>query len=129
MSSAHAKYQASKPSKMSSSFDEVPADTQINHSDSIKYWDSISSDVNGMLGGYPHVSRVDIQGSRAFLVKCGISATKPVVSARPKRTLGGQPKENVKPDEKKDVEGDNKKEETPKVEEKRLKRVVDCGAG
>ena len=131
MSSAYAKYQAantSKPSEMSFSFDEVPADTQINHSDSIKYWDSIPSDINGMLGGYPHVSRVDIQGSRAFLVKCGISATKAVVSARPKRTLVGQPKENVKPDEK-DVVGENNQEKTPKLEEKRLKRVVDCGAG
>lgn len=107
---------------------EVPADTQINHGDSIKYWDSIPSDVNGMLGGYPHVSRVDIQGSRAFLVKCGISASKPVMSTRPKRTLGGQTKENVKLAEKKDEEGE-KKEEASKVEEKRLKRVVDCGAG
>lgn len=105
-------------------FGETPkaADAQIKHADSIKYWEEISSDVNGMLGGYPHVSRVDIQGSRAFLVKCGISASKPVVRA--KRTLGGAKKEideKTKDDESKKVE--------PKVEEKRLKRVVDCGAG
>lgn len=109
------------------SSDPTPADAQIKHADSIKYWEEISSDVNGMLGGYPHVSRVDIQGSRAFLVKCGISASKPVVRA--KRTLGGASKnveekrhENEKP------EDENKGEEL-KEEEKRLKRVVDCGAG
>lgn len=111
----------------SSHSDDVPADTQINHSDSIKYWDSIPSDVNGMLGGYPHVSRVDIQGSRAFLVKCGISASKPVVrETRAKRTIGGMAKkvdDNVKP------EAATKKAKEEPQEEKRLERAVDCGAG
>lgn len=104
-------------------YDETPkaADAKIKHADSIKYWEEISSDVNGMLGGYPHVSRVDIQGSRAFLVKCGISASKPGV--RVKRTLGG-----VKKDVEEKSKDDESKEE-PKIEEKRLKRVVDCGAG
>ena len=102
----------------------APADASIKHSDSIAYWASISSDVNGMLGGYPHVSRVDIQGSRAFLVKCGISASRPVLRA--KRTLGGAEKkvdESVGAGEK-----EGGKEEV-KGEEKRLRRVVDCGAG
>lgn len=45
------------------------ADASINHSASLTYWNSVSSDVNGMLGGYPHVSRIDLQGSSNFLTK------------------------------------------------------------
>lgn len=45
------------------------ADSAINHEDSIKYWNSVSSDNNGMLGGYPQTSRVDLQGSSNFLTK------------------------------------------------------------
>lgn len=101
----------------------APADAQIKHSDSIAYWDSIESTDNGMLGGYPHVSRVDIMGSRAFLVKCGISGAvkreQRAGGSAAKRDAGGEKKENVK-------EGGEKAEVK---EEKRLKRVVDCGAG
>lgn len=32
----------------------------------------VDADVNGMLGGFPYVSRVDLQGSRNFLAKFGI---------------------------------------------------------
>ena len=44
-------------------------DSQIDPSASIAYWSSISPDVSGMLGGYPQVSRIDLQGSRTFLSK------------------------------------------------------------
>ncbi|CAG8977415.1 hypothetical protein HYALB_00007045 [Hymenoscyphus albidus] len=48
------------------------ADAQINHADARQYWQSIPADVNGMLGGFPYISKVDLQGSRAFLVKLGV---------------------------------------------------------
>ncbi|RDA96160.1 hypothetical protein CP533_1692 [Ophiocordyceps camponoti-saundersi (nom. inval.)] len=46
------------------------------------YWENTSADVNGMLGGIPSVkgfgsvSRIDLQGSRAFLAKLGIVRNK-----------------------------------------------------
>ncbi|KAE9374535.1 hypothetical protein N431DRAFT_405309 [Stipitochalara longipes BDJ] len=48
------------------------ADTQINHQDALDYWQSIDADVNGMLGGFPYISKVDLQGSKNFLAKLGI---------------------------------------------------------
>lgn len=44
-------------------------DSQISTADQITYWQSISADVDGMLGGYPQVSRIDIQFSRNFVQK------------------------------------------------------------
>lgn len=38
------------------------------------YWSGIDATVDGMLGGYPSVSRVDVQGSRAFLAKMGVGS-------------------------------------------------------
>ena len=48
------------------------ADLQINHQEAIEYWQNVDADVNGMLGGFPNVSKVDLQGSRGFLAKLGI---------------------------------------------------------
>lgn len=48
------------------------ADAKINHQDALKYWQSIDADVNGMLGGYPYISKVDLQGSKNFMAKLGI---------------------------------------------------------
>jgi len=48
------------------------ADSQINHQDARDYWQSIDADVNGMLGGFPYISKVDLQGSKNFLAKLGI---------------------------------------------------------
>jgi protein N-terminal methyltransferase len=48
------------------------ADAHINHEDARNYWQSIDADVNGMLGGFPHISKVDLQGSKNFLAKLGI---------------------------------------------------------
>lgn len=50
----------------------MAADAQINHQDARNYWEGIDADVNGMLGGYSSISRVDLQGSKNFLVKLGI---------------------------------------------------------
>jgi protein N-terminal methyltransferase len=44
-------------------------DASINISHSLSYWNSVSSDNNGMLGGYPQTSRIDLQGSSNFLTK------------------------------------------------------------
>lgn len=44
-------------------------DELINHNAAITYWTSVSPDVNGMLGGYPQVSRIDLRGSANFLAK------------------------------------------------------------
>jgi protein N-terminal methyltransferase len=48
------------------------ADAQINHQDALDYWQNIDADVNGMLGGFPYISKVDLQGSKNFLAKLGI---------------------------------------------------------
>lgn len=44
-------------------------DASINIDHSLTYWNSVSSDNNGMLGGYPQTSRIDLQGSSNFLTK------------------------------------------------------------
>jgi len=41
----------------------------INHDAAIEYWSSISADDDGVLGGYPHVSRVDLASNARFLTK------------------------------------------------------------
>ncbi|PVH85440.1 hypothetical protein DL98DRAFT_511479 [Cadophora sp. DSE1049] len=48
------------------------ADAQINHKNALTYWESIDADVNGMLGGFPYISKVDLQGSKNFLAKLGV---------------------------------------------------------
>jgi protein N-terminal methyltransferase len=49
--------------------DSVPPDSRINHTDAIAYWSGTEASVSGVLGGFPQVSRVDLQGSRNFLAK------------------------------------------------------------
>jgi protein N-terminal methyltransferase len=44
-------------------------DASIDYAKGIEYWNSISSDVNGMLGGFPQTTRIDLIGSSAFLAK------------------------------------------------------------
>ncbi|KAK2752584.1 Alpha N-terminal protein methyltransferase 1 [Onygenales sp. PD_40] len=44
-------------------------DSQIDHAVSIKYWNAVSPTVDGMLGGYPQISTIDLRGSSAFLAK------------------------------------------------------------
>ena len=53
---------------MAPATDPAP-DTKISTSDSLKYWNSVPTTVNGMLGGYPQISRVDLKGSANFLAK------------------------------------------------------------
>lgn len=44
-------------------------DSLINHKAAIAYWSGTPATVDGVLGGYPQVSRVDLQGSANFLAK------------------------------------------------------------
>ncbi|KAK7425765.1 hypothetical protein QQZ08_007741 [Neonectria magnoliae] len=61
---------------MSDSQTEPPADSFIELDKGKEYWEGISPDVNGMLGGIPasmpSISRVDLQGSRTFLARLGV---------------------------------------------------------
>ena len=49
--------------------DSPAPDAHISSTDSIKYWNSISTTVDGMLGGYPGISRTDLKGSANFFAK------------------------------------------------------------
>ena len=53
---------------------EEIADALINRDNGINYWESIDASVDGMLGGFPHISRADIRGSRNFLAKLCIGS-------------------------------------------------------
>ena len=53
---------------MVSSTNPAP-DANISTADSLKYWNSISTTVDGMLGGYPGISRTDLKGSANFFAK------------------------------------------------------------
>lgn len=44
-------------------------DASIDVAHSLEYWNNVSPDVNGMLGGFPQTSRIDLQGSSNFLTK------------------------------------------------------------
>ncbi|KAJ5782726.1 hypothetical protein N7457_004500 [Penicillium paradoxum] len=44
-------------------------DSQINHAASLKYWNSVPATPGSMLGEFPSVSRIDLQGSKTFLAK------------------------------------------------------------
>ncbi|KAH9841231.1 AdoMet dependent proline di-methyltransferase [Teratosphaeria destructans] len=44
-------------------------DSHIDHEAAIKYWSSTEPTVNGVLGGFPEVSKADLQGSSNFLAK------------------------------------------------------------
>ncbi|POR37644.1 hypothetical protein TPAR_02157 [Tolypocladium paradoxum] len=48
------------------------ADSYISARAGRAYWQGVEADVNGMLGGMPAVSKMDLQGSRAFLAKLGV---------------------------------------------------------
>nr|POE77723.1 alpha n-terminal protein methyltransferase 1 [Quercus suber] len=44
-------------------------DSHIDPARALAYWSATAPTVAGVLGGYPHVSRADLQGSRNFLAK------------------------------------------------------------
>lgn len=49
--------------------DSPKPDSKIDQAGSIRYWSSVTPNINGMLGGFPEVSRADLRGSAAFLAK------------------------------------------------------------
>ncbi|KAH6620371.1 alpha-N-methyltransferase NTM1 [Boeremia exigua] len=51
------------------SHDPENPDASINVTASLAYWESVTSDNNGMLGGFPQTSRIDLQGSSNFFTK------------------------------------------------------------
>ena len=53
-----------------------PPDAFISGEEGRKYWEGVEADVGGMLGGFPHVSSVDLNGSRAFLARFGFGTGK-----------------------------------------------------
>jgi protein N-terminal methyltransferase len=55
---------------------DAPEDSRINRDDGRNYWQAVDADVNGMLGGFPYISKVDLRGSRAFLAKLGLITTR-----------------------------------------------------
>lgn len=63
------------------------ADALINHQDARDYWQSKDADVNGMLVGYPHVSKVDLQGSKNFLAKLGIGGQRGIRRKKVERAV------------------------------------------
>ncbi|KAK3359635.1 alpha-N-methyltransferase NTM1 [Lasiosphaeria hispida] len=48
----------------------------VSKADGLKYWESINADIDGMLGGFGHITKIDLQGSRNFLAKLGIGQKK-----------------------------------------------------
>ncbi|THC91515.1 hypothetical protein EYZ11_009023 [Aspergillus tanneri] len=46
----------------------APADSNINRSLGLQYWNDVPATVGGMTGGFP-VSRIDLRGSKSFLTK------------------------------------------------------------
>lgn len=64
----------SPPSLLSSPPAQTNVDSRINKEDGLKYWQGVDATVNGMLGGLPHVNRVDLRGSRNFLAKLGVGS-------------------------------------------------------
>ncbi|XP_076069990.1 N-terminal methyltransferase [Oratosquilla oratoria] len=52
------------PAKISN---EMGTDSESFYTDAASYWENIPPTVNGMLGGYAHISAADISGSDAFL--------------------------------------------------------------
>ncbi|GFP52316.1 alpha N-terminal protein methyltransferase 1 [Trichoderma asperellum] len=59
--------------------DNAP-DSFISKEDGLNYWEGVSADIDGMLGGIPSVKgfsgilKSDLQGSRTFLAKLGVGA-------------------------------------------------------
>ncbi|EEH07078.1 DUF858 domain-containing protein [Histoplasma capsulatum G186AR] len=48
---------------------DLQPDSHIDQAASINYWNSVPATADGMLGGYPQISSIDLRGSSAFLAK------------------------------------------------------------
>lgn len=54
---------------MSSFAEPIDVDTLVDNEASRRYWSGVPANVNGMLGGYPQISQIDLRGSASFLAK------------------------------------------------------------
>lgn len=54
---------------MSNQTPQPEAGSLVDNAASIKYWSGVSANEDGMLGGYPQISRIDLRGSANFLAK------------------------------------------------------------
>ncbi|PCG89170.1 Hypothetical protein PENO1_106210 [Penicillium occitanis (nom. inval.)] len=81
-------------------------DSNINRFSSLEYWNNMPPTVNGMIGGFPQVSRIDLRGSANFLAKI-----------RRFFRLGTE------------GELDPVTSQSSRGKSKKLRRGVDCGAG
>ena len=52
----------------------------VFYADAKKYWSKVSPTVDGMLGGYSHISSTDIGGSARFLKHFLVSVSNPILS-------------------------------------------------
>jgi protein N-terminal methyltransferase len=65
---------------------DLPPDSNIDPATALAYWSSTEPTVNGVLGGFPQVSRIDLQGSSNFLAKLRrTSSTHPPTSGKVSR--------------------------------------------
>ncbi|KND87928.1 Alpha N-terminal protein methyltransferase 1 [Tolypocladium ophioglossoides CBS 100239] len=53
------------------------------------YWQGVDADISGMLVGIPAVSKIDLQGSRAFLAKLGVGRGRAGLRALTRALEGG----------------------------------------
>lgn len=60
---------SSSPLTMSNESITSPADSHIDHAAAINYWSEVPATINGILGGFPQISRIDLRGSKNFLAK------------------------------------------------------------
>jgi len=60
--------------------------TKQNKKTKDDYWKGVNPDINGMLGGFGHISDVDIQGSKDFLAD--LETRKPSFKLQLGRVLG-----------------------------------------
>ncbi|KAK5104718.1 hypothetical protein LTS08_002610 [Lithohypha guttulata] len=94
-------------------------DSQISHSQQISYWDAQTADVDGMLGGYPQVSRIDLQGSKNFIAKVRRLT-------RISHETNSSPSSTTKPSS---ASGKDSANPTPPKTNTKLNRVLEGGAG
>jgi len=99
-----------------------PLDSQISHADQLTYWSSQTADITGMLGGYPQVSRIDLQGSKTFISKVRRLSRIQASSSTTSASQGtGQDEQNA-PSAQAAAPPSTKTA-------KKMKLALDCGAG
>ncbi|MCJ1485442.1 Alpha N-terminal protein methyltransferase 1 [Schaereria dolodes] len=55
-------------------------DSQISQADALNYWKTIDPTVDGMLGGFPQISHIDLRGSASFFAKLRRQDPSPAVA-------------------------------------------------